>query len=378
MMNDIRREYAARQSRLQPLKPAIASLAKPDQLLIYWPSGGDNPYFRLLYGRLSSHGWQASGLHPEAIFDHRSLPVASSPVLHIHWSQSITHHIESPEVRLERALATIDHVTAAGGGLILSVHEPLPHEYQDRNLEITVKRELVARAQIVHFLHPSTVEQARALYPVPEEKVRVVEMPLFGAAYPPPPGHKQSRADLRLPDDAFVVAMVGNLKPWKGLDRLLDAVDEGHRAGLDVHTIVAGRPTDASDALRRSTARAETTRCCRAYFHSVSDHEFGTIVQAADLVVAPYDVMHNSGVIFAAISVGTVVLAPDTPVTRSAADSGLVELYDARDPDGFTNALLELARSRAPRRTIDPAFERAHDPVLLADRFASLVNETFG
>jgi glycosyltransferase involved in cell wall biosynthesis len=128
------------------------------------------------------------------------------------------------------------------------------------------------------------------------------------------------------PFDGPVVLCFGLLRPYKGLDVLLDAWDAPGGAEL----WIVGRPMmDVSALVARAPAGV------RWVTRYVSDGELAACFRRAQLVVAPYRGIEQSGVIATALAFGAPLLA--------SAVGGFRELGDAAElvPAGDAGALRE-------------------------------------
>jgi glycosyltransferase involved in cell wall biosynthesis len=113
------------------------------------------------------------------------------------------------------------------------------------------------------------------------------------------------------------LAFVGQVRRYKGVDRLVEAFGETTDAGLSLR--IAGRPTSEglADQLRAAAAADPRIGLSLTY---VPDSGLVAEVSEAELVVLPYREMHNSGGALAALSLDTPVLVPDNAVNRRLAE----------------------------------------------------------
>jgi glycosyltransferase involved in cell wall biosynthesis len=123
-------------------------------------------------------------------------------------------------------------------------------------------------------------------YPVAHGRVSVVPMGMHaneGAQAP-----ADARRALGLSDDAFIVLAFGNIRPYKGIDVLLQAlrrlIDEGH----DVVVLIAGKPWGSFEPYQRLIEELCLQDHVVTRLEYVSDAEIPVIFGAADLAVYPY------------------------------------------------------------------------------------------
>lgn len=124
------------------------------------------------------------------------------------------------------------------------------------------------------------------------------------------------------------VLYFGLIKPYKGVEQLLEAVADNPEADLDVRLV--GSPSDPALADRVRAAVAADVRVS-AELSYADDATLAAEIAAATLVVLPYKAMHNSGALLLALSLDTPVLAPDNEVNRRLAEEvgeGWIHLFE--------------------------------------------------
>jgi glycosyltransferase involved in cell wall biosynthesis len=132
-----------------------------------------------------------------------------------------------------------------------------------------------------------------------------------------PHGHYRTWFE-RMPRAAVVpgrLGYVGLIKPYKGVERLVDAFAEASAIDPALSLHVAGKPVDR-EVERRLEVAAERIAGLRTTLRYLSEEEFAEVITSSELVVLPYRFMHNSGAALAALSLARPVLVPDNEVNR--------------------------------------------------------------
>lgn len=150
----------------------------------------------------------------------------------------------------------------------------------------------IASACDALVVHGQTgAEQVRRAYRVPTKPIAVVDHPSFIGCYPAGISQEDARSRLGLPQEATVLAHVGQLRRYKGVVHLVEAF-----AGLGLEgtcLIVAGK---ASDPKTLSVLRAAADGHGIFLFEGfVPDGDLQLYFSAADAVVLPYDRVFTSG-----------------------------------------------------------------------------------
>jgi glycosyltransferase involved in cell wall biosynthesis len=145
-------------------------------------------------------------------------------------------------------------------------------------------------------------------------------------------------AALSLQSDKRVVLFFGLLRPYKGIDVLLEA----WRGIEDAELWIIGMPLmDVSrlQAELRSLPGPPTVRLVPRF---VSDAELAGYFRRADLVVLPYREIEQSGVLFTALAFGKPLLLSDVGGFGELASTGAARVVPAGDSRALRDALAEL------------------------------------
>ncbi len=148
--------------------------------------------------------------------------------------------------------------------------------------------------------------------------------------------------EVPLPDELAavegpVILCFGLVRPYKGVDVLLDAFRELEGAEL----WVVGRPLGIDlDALRAQAERARGR--VRFVPRFVADFELPAYFRRADLVVLPYRDAEQSGVLFAALAFGKAIVMSDVGGLAEVAAHGAGRPVPPGDPQALAAELERL------------------------------------
>ncbi len=224
--------------------------------------------------------------------------------------------------------------------LVLTAHDLLPRE--PRRGQLAAQRRLYGRfdAIVVH----SRAGRTRLIDELGADPDRVHVIPHGvlthlaerSASEAPPPAPFET--------DKPVVLMFGLMRPYKGIDVLLDAWrGVGGQAPIeDAELWIAGMPKTDISALRASAPAG-----VRFDPRFIEDNELLAYFQRADLVVLPYLQADQSGVLFTALAFGKPLLLSDVGGFPEMADTGAARIVPAGDAGALGHALRELLSDRA-------------------------------
>jgi glycosyltransferase involved in cell wall biosynthesis len=219
---------------------------------------------------------------------------------------------------------------AAGGTrpkLVLTAHDVLPREPWPGQL--SAQRRLYRRfdAIVVHSEHG----RGRLLeLGVDPDRVHVIPHGAFTHLAERPPGPGADGPPFHT--DGSVVLFFGLLRPYKGLDVLLEA----WRGIENAELWIAGMPRMNLAALDAGQASI------RLVPRFIPDAELPAYFKRADLVVLPYLEADQSGVLFTALAFGKPLLLSDVGGFPEIAATGAARAVAAGDSAALREALREL------------------------------------
>jgi glycosyltransferase involved in cell wall biosynthesis len=234
---------------------------------------------------------------------------------------------------------------AAGQGgrgprLVLTAHDVLPRE--PRPGQLTAQQRLYERfdAVIVHSEHGRRrLTRELGIDPACVHAIPHGAFAHLAQAPPLPPPHQT---------DAPVVLCFGLMRPYKGLDVLIEAWrgigDPNAQARSGSPELwIAGMPR--MDISKLQAAAPPNVRFDARF---IGDDELPAYFQRADLVVLPYREIDQSGVLFTALAFGKPLLLSDVGGFPEIAATGAARTVPAGDPAALHGALAEMgARARA-------------------------------
>jgi glycosyltransferase involved in cell wall biosynthesis len=301
----------------------------PLRVALVDPSGYSRPYDHELAHALAARGhrvtlWTSAFVHgsaPEPVgyevrehFYRRSNPLAVGARLRVA-AKAAEHLVDL--ARLRRALARersdVVHVQwsvlrpverryygrmlRAGTPVVFTAHDPLP------NVGGAARRRSAAATARSFPRVICHSEWGRAALVdrcgVDAARVRVIPHGVFGylrdlPAVPPP-----------VDPPGPLAVLPGLIRPYKGVDVLLDAWPAARAAAPDATLLVAGRPMMDVGGLRTDQPGVVLVP------RFLSDGELAALLRRADVVVLPYRRIDNSGVLAAALAFGKPLVLTD-------------------------------------------------------------------
>lgn len=374
----IRGRQAGRPAAIPEVLAAVEHLrqlgvAEPTIVLYHQPSP-DNPFQALLYRR----AWER-GVAPVPLWDIADLdaipaavPADIRLVLHLHWVNRVLHGAQGPDDAAERLAAfaaRLDRAIAAGVRVVWTAHNVLPHDTPFEEADTQLRRIIVERATLIHVLAASTPQLAAPLYRIPPEKVVHVPLPTFRGAYADVVDRPAARFALGLPADAYVLALVGGLRPHKGLDSLLDAFDLAARDEPRLRLLIAGSPS-RGEAVEAFLARAVRDPRISLHARPIPSDDMQLFLRAADVAILPYLRTLNSAVLMMVLAFDLPVIAPAVGGIGETIEPAMSVSFEPGDARSLAAAIV-AARDLPPDgvRAATRRISEAHAAETVSDRF---------
>lgn len=287
------------------------------------------------YRRSAARGLQAPGRRAFKLAEHvpdmlRFRREAAADVVHYQWLT-----VPALDARLLPPLRP----------RVMTAHYVLPPEPSRRQLACVHRTFGAMDAVIAHSEHGA--QRLREQVGVDPGRIRVIHHGAFDYL-------------TRLPDekplpvelegaDGPVILFFGLLRPYKGVDDLLQAF----RSIKGAELWIVGNPRMDVEPLHRLAAEAPGR--VRFLNRFVEDAEIPAIMRRADVVALPYRDAEHSGVLYAALAFGKPMVLSAVGGFPEVAEQGAARLVPAGDPAQLTTALAELVSDEAARAELGAA-----------------------
>ena len=223
--------------------------------------------------------------------------------------------------------------------ILFTVHNVVPHEKSVLDRCLTKAVLAFGDAYIVHSRDNRKTLSKR--FEIPEANVHVVHMPIHDMYVGSGVDSASIRRTLGLPEKGKVLLSFGNIRPYKGLDVLIEAMPGVLSAVPDAHLLVAGQNWGKwNDPYGKLIQSLEIERSVTALLDYIPMSQVADIFQVADLVVLPYKYFDAQS------GVGNIALAFEIPmvVTRVGGLADLVEddrvVCSPENPQALVQAII--------------------------------------
>jgi glycosyltransferase involved in cell wall biosynthesis len=183
-------------------------------------------------------------------------------------------------------LSVLTQAKARGRQVVVTMHNVEAHE--PSHWKSLADRSILGLADHVVVHTEQNKDTLLERFPVSREKVSVIPMGPQGVLHIHGMTRGMARATLGLPQRPRVVLFFGNIRPYKGLDVLLDAFETIRASLPNALLLVVGQPWSDSGAVANSLDRAKGMDGVKLSLGYIPEDQVEAYFAAADLLVFPY------------------------------------------------------------------------------------------
>ncbi|MEB3342544.1 glycosyltransferase [Okeania sp.] len=261
-------------------------------------------------------------------------------VVHIHW---ISFYITGENKYLYffsclKFLFDVLITRLTGFKFVWTVHNYLSHDSKFPGLELWTRRLFVKLVDRIICLNKMTVETIAKEYKFNPAKAIVIPHGHYRDVYHKPIDLTEARKELNLPKTGKVYLNLGLLKPYKGIENLLQVWQDNQDIFTGDMLLIVGKPWDESYAQKLQKLATEIKGVIISP-EFVDNSKLHLYFSAANVVVLPFKNILNSGSLILAMSFGKPVIAPRLGGLLEVVGEANDLLYDPEDQEGLLKTM---------------------------------------
>ena len=148
--------------------------------------------------------------------------------------------------------------------------------------------------------------------------------------------------------ESLKILFFGQIKSVKGIEILLEALNIVIRKKHNIHLTIAGKPNKVDFELYSQLIKdLGIGKNVTTILRYISDDEIDDFYRTNDLVVLPYKIISQSGVLLLSMSYGLPVLTSDLPAfTEVIKDNINGFIFETEKPESLADKLVEISENR--------------------------------
>lgn len=322
--------------------------SKPLQVLMMPDYRQDNPYQSLLADALESE--RVKVVFPQGY--RRILPLFravkdnSCDILHLHWLDPYTKGKKwlTQFIYSLKFLIDIFWLRCCGIKVIWTVHNQLTHDSKFSKLDLWTRRILCRLVDRIIFHNYDSLNMIAQEYNFHHSKAEVIPIGNYRKIYRPAIEKLQAKKELDLPLDSRIYLNQGVLRPYKGIEKLLQAWQQHQQQFKQDILLIVGKPINEEYGLR-ITQLANEISGVKLHPYYIRDDQMHLFFSAADLAILPFEKILTSSSVVLAMSYGKPVIAPKLGGISETLGEANSLLYDPQEVDGLLGALEKSTHS---------------------------------
>lgn len=221
--------------------------------------------------------------------------------------------------------------------IVWTVHNKVTHDTKFPQLELWTRRRLAKLADRIILHNHSTSQDLVNQYQFLPTKAIVIPHGHYRQVYQSPINSRQARRELNLPLKGNIYLHLGLIRPYKGIENLLQVWHDNASIFQDSTLVIAGQASpDYRQKLDELISRSNNVIFIPQFIENERIHLY---FSAATAVVFPYVALLNSGSLILAMSYGKPIIAPRLGSIPEVLGNADALLYEPKDPQGLSKAM---------------------------------------
>jgi len=307
--------------------------------LPYW--GKSNPYQKLLSIALTKYGVKIiEGKDYKIFCILRNLKDFWKPsIIHLHWQHPflISRNRQKTFIKSAFFILELILIRVLGIKIVWTVHNLKSHENRYQRLELFFTCLLAKLSySIIAHCEIAKCKIKKEFNISNDKKVDVIPHGNYLNYYMNKISRTEARTKLSISPQEKVFLYLGQIRPYKGLSKFIKLFRQ-----LNIESarlIIAGKPCNEQIAtlIRNEVTENENIKLVLRF---IEDNEIQIFMNAADVVVLPYEGILTSGGIILAMSFGKAIIAPRLGCIPDTLDDFGSFLYNIEEDDGLMKAV---------------------------------------
>jgi beta-1,4-mannosyltransferase len=317
---------------------------RPSRHLGFFPDfSSGNSYQNMLYSQSRKANWIVKAI--ESPFD---VP-PDFDAIHFHWQNAIwgLSHLERSELvnsDFANLFAFKHHVSRKKRHMIWTVHNLVPHDSMELDSELALMRRMNEESDVIHFLTRESVAEIKKFIPVDESKIIVEPHCSYSGFLPNKLDSEAIRQRYGIAKESLIIGFIGQIRPYKNVQQLIDAFLELHEEYHNLVLIVAGLNQDpfVDSIMRELSQQFDYIHYIDRFLTPIEFAELSSLIQIA---CYPYTSILNSGSLFSSLTFGHHIVVPNHPGLYSFKNKKFVTFYDANSLVSLRTSLREVIKN---------------------------------
>ena len=234
-----------------------------------------------------------------------------------------------------------------GKKLVWTIHNLQHHEPRPRKIEAWISRFFAQKCTRIRLLGKGIEEHVCERFGVNRDRIVVIPEGSYIGWYPDVTNQTEARAKLQLAENQKIWLYLGNLRPYKGVEDLIEAFQK--LKPTHTQLLIAGNPYQKEYAAGLQKLAGQSPDI-HLKMETVADSDLQYYFHSADLVVLPFRHVLNSGTVLLAMGFSKAVVAPASGLIPFRLSAQPQLLYNENESlESILKSVSELSTSELDR-----------------------------
>ena len=209
--------------------------------------------------------------------------------------------------------------------IVWTAHNLLPHDSKYPLIDRLVRKYLAKKVEWIRVFSKTSIKRFKRDLNIAANKIIVVPEGDYTSVYKNDSSKIESRIKIGVDNDKFVMLYMGFIKPYKGLEELINAFlrNQSPQSVL----IIAGKSMDNS-YLNKIKGLISENKNIKLFDEFIPPDSLQYFFNCSDIVVLPFNKIENSGSVIMAMGFSKAILAPKMGVIVDRLSHQEELLYD--------------------------------------------------
>jgi len=272
----------------------------------------------------------------------RSVLSSKAKNLHMHWIDSFSgFRSKNTLVSLLRSFLFIIDIFfikyILKTKIIWTLHNKYTHECFHVYVERIIRNFFSSKVDAMVCHCNQAKKEIQSEFGIPQDKIYVIPIGNYIDGYQNEISKENALKDLNLKSEDFIYLSFGAIRPYKGIDKLINCFKTIGKSE-NVKLLIIGKPVNdqiKTDIIKSSKAFENI----KLQFEYIHDDDVQIYFNASDIVVFSFQKILGSAGILLAMSFGKPIIAPRLGCIIDVLDEKGAFLYNPRENNGLLMAL---------------------------------------
>ena len=213
--------------------------------------------------------------------------------------------------------------------LVWTLHNIEPHDVVHKNLHQNIRKFFAKKTTWIRVFSDASIKRATNYLKISSQKFIVVPEGDYRTAYPNSISKKEARKKLQIDTSKFVMLSLGYIKPYKGLENLIDVFIKLNKE--DAILLIAGKSINELYFKKLKHKIGKNTDRIKLVPKFIDENMLQVYYNATDVVILPFQKIENSGSVIMAMGFKKPIIAPKIGVIEKRLVNQKELLYESNN-----------------------------------------------